>query len=381
MANQPLAYFDDLRERNVLEIKKLKDQGKKVVGTYCAFTPKELIIAAGAIPVSLCGTRQEPIPEAEKILPRNLCPLIKSSFGFAITGSCPYFYFADLLIAETTCDGKIKMYELLREYKPMHILNLPPTSLGEDAFAYWYNEILKAKERLEREFAVEITTAKLQEAIRLVNEERRALLEFHRLNRNDPAPLSGLDLLKVLWAKGFTPDIAAGTAVIRQVTLAVKEQMARGVSAAPPGSPRILLTGCPVGLGSEKVIKLVEAGGGVVVCLESCSGIKALEPLVDEEGDPLQAIAAKYLQVPCPCLTPNRGRLELLERLIKEYRVDGVIDLTWQACHTYNIESYSIKKLVQEKEGLPFLPIETDYSTSDLQQLKVRIDAFLEMIK
>ncbi|MDN5362703.1 R-phenyllactate dehydratase beta subunit [Moorella thermoacetica] len=381
MAKQALAYFEDLRERNVLEIKKAKEEGKKVVGTYCAFTPKELIIAAGAIPVSLCGTRQEPIPEAEEILPRNLCPLIKSSFGFAITDTCPYFHFADLLIAETTCDGKIKMYELLREYKPMHVLNLPPTPLGERALDYWYHEIVKTKEFLEREFDVTITTAKLREAIRQVNKERRALLEFNRLNCHDPAPLSGLDLLKVLWAKGFTPDLSAGTAAIYQVIEAVKEQMAEGVYAAPPGTPRLLLTGCPVGLGSEKVINLVEEGGGLVVCLESCSGIKPLEPLIDEEDEPLRAIAAKYLQTPCPCLTPNKGRLELLARLIQEYRIDGVIDLTWQACHTYNIESYNIRKLVQGRAGLPFLQIETDYSTGDVQQLKVRIDAFLEMIK
>ncbi|SMB99306.1 Benzoyl-CoA reductase/2-hydroxyglutaryl-CoA dehydratase subunit, BcrC/BadD/HgdB [Thermanaeromonas toyohensis ToBE] len=381
MEANPLAYFEGLRERNIMEIKKAKERGKKVVGTYCAFAPKEVILAAGAIPVSLCGTRPDPISAAERILPRNLCPLIKSSFGFAITDTCPYFYFADLLVAETTCDGKKKMYELLSKYKPLHILKLPPSAEGQNALTYWYEEILKFKDRLEREFGVKVTSDKLRQAIRLVNEERRALLEFSQLNCHDPAPLWGLDVLKVLWAKGFTLDLETNITAVHRATLVVKERIAKGIYAVPPGTPRILLTGCPVGLGSEKVITLVESGGGVVVCLESCSGIKPLEPLVEEEGDPWWAIATKYLQVPCPCLTPNRGRFTLLSRLIQEYKINGVIDLTWQACHTYNIEAYSLKKMVQEEYGVPYLQIETDYSPSDLEQLKVRIEAFLELIR
>ncbi len=76
---------------------------------FCTYTPIELIHAAGAVAVSLCGTSDEPIHYAERHLPKNLCPLIKSSYGFAISEQCPYFYFADLLVGgETTCDGKKK---------------------------------------------------------------------------------------------------------------------------------------------------------------------------------------------------------------------------------------------------------------------------------
>ncbi len=101
-----------LSEQNLAAIEKAKDQGRKVAGLYCLYAPVELVVAAEAIPLPLCGTRNDPIADAEKILPRNLCPLIKSSFGFAVTDTCPFFHFSDLLIAETTCDGKKKMFEL-----------------------------------------------------------------------------------------------------------------------------------------------------------------------------------------------------------------------------------------------------------------------------
>ena len=79
-------------------------------------------------------------------------------------------------------------------------------------------------------------------------------------------------------------------------------------------------------------------------------------------------------------MSPNQGRFELLSELISEFSVDGVVDLTWQGCHTYNVEAYSVEKFVKEKHELPYLHLESDYSESDTGQLKVRVEAFLEMI-
>ena len=129
--------IEELRGVNSVKIKEAHEAGKKVVGMYCVFSPSEIALAADAISVTLCGTTQPPIEAAEKELPRNLCPLIKSSYGFAITDTCPYFYFSDVLLAETTCDGKKKMYELMGEMKPMHIMNLPQTADDKDSLPLW----------------------------------------------------------------------------------------------------------------------------------------------------------------------------------------------------------------------------------------------------
>jgi len=136
----------------------------------------------------------------------------------------------------------------------------------------------------------------------------------------------------------------------------------------------------PVGIGSDKVVRLVEECGGSVVCFESCGAYKKVEPVVEDADDPLRAIAERYLRIPCSCMSPNRGRFELVSRLVGEFQADGVIDLTWLGCHTYNIESYSLKKYLQDRTTVPFLQIETDYSESDTEQLKVRIEAFLEIL-
>ncbi len=381
MRPEIMAEVEGLRGVNSVKIKEASEAGKKVVGMYCVFSPQEIALAADAISVTLCGTAQAPIEEAEKELPRNLCPLIKSSYGFAITDKCPYFYFSDVLLAETTCDGKKKMYELMSKLKPMHIMNLPQTANAENSLELWKNEMVYFKEFLEKQFEVEITDEKLTDAIKLMNRERRAMKRLHQLNAHKPAPLTGIDMMLAQWLKGFNVDKEAGIELIEKLIKEVEERMEKGIYAVDEKAPRILLTGCPIGSGSEKVLRILEESGASVVALENCTGYKGLDVLVDEEKDPITALAEKYLSTPCSCMTNNNGRLDLIERLAKEYEVDGIVDLTWQACHTYNIESFTVKNFTKDVLNLPFLQVETDYSDSDVGQIKVRVEAFLEGIK
>ena len=382
MRPKTMKIFDDLRNLNVLTLEHAKKNNKKIVGMYCAYGPQELVLAADALPVSLCGTSHKPVAAAEKVLPRNLCPLIKSSFGFAVTDTCPYFRFSDFLIAETTCDGKKKMFELLRRYKPMHVMHLPQGTDRSDALQWWVKELHLLKEHLEKNLDVTIDQESLRAAIKLVNRERQALRKLHELNKVRPAPLTGLDMITAIWAKGFNVDKKEAIKLTNELVNEVQEIAQKGFSPFRENTPRVLLTGCPVGIGSEKVIRLIEENGASVVCLESCSGYKTLATLVDEDEnrDPLEAIAEKYLNIPCSCMSPNDGRFELIGELIKEFQVDGVVDLTWQACHTYNVEGELVRRFVRDTFGLPSLQLETDYSTSDLEQLKTRITAFIEMI-
>jgi benzoyl-CoA reductase/2-hydroxyglutaryl-CoA dehydratase subunit BcrC/BadD/HgdB len=369
-----------LRGVNSVKVKEAHEAGRKIVGMYCVFSPSEIALAADAISVSLCGTSQDPIEEAEKELPRNLCPLIKSSYGFAITDKCPYFYFSDVLLAETTCDGKKKMYELMGKLKPMHVMNLPQTANDEDSLEFWKREMVKFKGFLENQFNTKITEEKLRDAIRLMNRERNAMKRLHKLNAHKPAPLAGTDMMKAQWLKGFNIDKEAGIELIERLIAEVEDRVEKGIYAFDEKAPRVLLTGTPIGVGSDKVLKAFEEAGASVVAFENCTGYKGLDVMVDEDKDPITALAEKYLSTSCSCMTNNNGRLDLIRRMVEEYKVDGVVDLTWQACHTYNIESYTVKKYVQEELGLPFIQIETDYSDSDTGQVKVRVEAFLETL-
>ena len=160
------------------------------------YTPREIILAAGAVPVCLCGGSNATIPAAEQVLPANLCPLIKSTFGYHVTGKNPFLNWADLVVAETTCDGKKKMFELLGASKPMYVLELPQKAEESDALERWVLEVRKLKEHLAARFGVEITDAALIDAIALMNRERSLRRRLADLMVADPPPLTGRQLLE-----------------------------------------------------------------------------------------------------------------------------------------------------------------------------------------
>ncbi|EHL07094.1 2-hydroxyglutaryl-CoA dehydratase, D-component [Desulfitobacterium hafniense DP7] len=371
--------FAEARKQGFIAVKNLKEQGKKVAGVFCTYAPVELVLAAGAVPVGLCAFSDETIPEAEKVLPRNLCPLVKSSYGFAITDKCPYMFFSDLMIGETTCDGKKKMYELLGEFKNLHVMQLPQTQQDEASQELWYQEVLRLKDRIEQDFGVTITEEGIKNAIKVKNEERKLLKEFYELSKSCPPPITGAEQLKVLYGSQFKFDPEAKNREIRETIDKVKADQAKGVENVSPTAKRILITGCPLAGVTEKVVRAIEESGGVVVAYENCIGVKPVERLVDETIDPYKALADRYLQIGCSVMTPNPNRLDLLSRLVREFKVDGVVEMTLQACHTYNLETTQIRKHMQ-KEDMPFISVETDYSTSDAAQLKTRLAAFIEML-
>lgn len=375
------AVFEDFAEarRNAfVNVKKVKDQGIPVIGSYCTYFPQELAIAAGAATVSLCSTSGETIPTAEKDLPANLCPLIKSSYGFAKDDKCPFFYFSDIVVGENTCDGKKKMYELMSDFKDVFIMDLP-NSQSDKGLELYKEELLRMKDYVEKKFEVTITDEDMRKAVKLENEIRVAKKNLVDTMKNDPCPVSGLDMFHVLYGSGFKFDHTAIVPEIEAVQAKIEKEYAEGTNIGK--RPRIVLTGCPIGGVTEKIIKAIEDNGGVVVAMENCVGAKQYDRLIDEDAEDIwEATAYRYLQIGCSVMTPNPNRYDLLGRTIDEYKADGVLEMTLQACHTYNVESKSIEKFCTEKKNVPYFHVETDYSTADVAQLNTRIAAFIEML-
>ena len=368
--------FGDARKAGFLRVKQVKENGGKVAGVFCTFTPVEILEAAGFTSVSLCGMSPETIPAAEAHLPKNLCPLIKSSYGFAVSDKCPYTYFSDLIVGETTCDGKKKMYELLGRIKPTYILHLPQGH-DSDPVTIWIAELRRFIKFLEEKFDVTITDEMLREAARKRNLERKTNLKLMAMQRQDPPPMSGLQMYQALEGTGFVFTHEERVAKIEDLIHTIEET---ADPEANRGCKRILITGCPIGGVLQKTIGAIEANGGVVVCHENCSGIKATFQMVDTEAeDIVKAIAERYLEIGCSVMTPNAKRMELLPKLVEEFKIDGIVEVDLQACTPYCVESFQVRQ-VAEQLGVPYMAVETDYSQSDSGQLSTRIEAFMEML-
>jgi benzoyl-CoA reductase/2-hydroxyglutaryl-CoA dehydratase subunit BcrC/BadD/HgdB len=356
--------------------------GGKVVGLYCVFVPEDLILAAGAIPVGLCAGTQFSIPDAEEVLPRNTCALIKSSFGFKLGRTCPYVQASDFLIGETTCDGKKKMYELLAEHHPTYVMEVPQkkTPLGRRLFL---EELGALKAKLEAETGVAITADKLAQATAVIEAKRSALQRLNRIRQARPVAISGLDALLVTQISFYDDPVRFA----KKVDALCQELVAgidKGEATAAADSPRVLVSGSPMAIPNWKLHQILEESGAVVVGEESCTGTRYFNYLTPENDGTLaaqlEAIADRQLETHCACFTPNDERIEDILALARDWMVDGVVHYNLQFCHTFANEAVKVEKALAE-EDIPLLRIETDYGDEDIGQLRTRVDAFLEMIR
>ncbi len=365
-------------ERLLAHIQSRRENGTRIVGVYCGYAPMEVIRAHDLVPAILCAFSNTTVKYAEEVLPANLCPLIKSSYGFIVQDACPFYEISDAVIAETTCDGKKKMFELIANRKPMFVMDLPQLPDEPEAVDNWTVMVRKLQKFLERTFGTFADDEKIEAAIRDSNKKSRLMRGIFDYVATKPPVVGWQELYELL----FIALSASGDEMERILDGATNRLEARvrsGYSHGKKGAPRVLATGCPVAGDSAKVFKIIEEAGGVLVALDACTGTKPYMTDIEENAaDPVRAIAERYLKIPCACMTPNNLRLTELDKLIAKYKPDAVVDVVLHACHSYNIESFKLKEHVVSNHGLQYIKIETDYSQNDYGQISTRVEALLE---
>ena len=373
-----------LSEVHGLRIKEIQDAkaaGKKIVGTFCVFVPEELTLAAGAVQVGLCAGAKAGTELAETLVPRGTCDLIKSFVGFKLARLCPYTESCDLIVGETTCDGKKKAYEAFSQLANMHIMEVPQCKAPCD-MTLFRSELTRYKEALETLTGNAITAASLAEATTVVNAKRRALQRLSALRAADPAPISGRDALLINQIS-FYDDPVRFTAKINELCDEIEARVAAGQGVAPKKTPRLLLAGCPMAVPNWKLPYLIESSGAVIVGEESCIGERNTRDLTDETpadlDGMLDALAARYMKIDCACFTPNDERLDNIAALAKRVNADGVVHYGLLFCQPYAHEAMKVGKAMAAA-GIPYLAIETDYGMEDAGQLKTRVEAFVETL-
>lgn len=386
--NRPenMAFYDfvvsDIHGIRPAELIELQKAGGKVFGTFCVFVPDEIVVACGGAVTGLCGGSQFWVPDGEKVLPSAMCPLIKASLGAHFGKTCPYFSVADVYVGETTCDGKKKAYEILGADKQTYVMDMPQMKRPQD-IEKWTGEIAAFAAEVERITGRTLTAEALADAIKLINEKRRALARVYEARKaTNCIPISGKDAL-LMTQIAFFDDPARCAEMANKLADELEQRVDDGVSVFPAGTKRILVTGTPLAIPNWKLHHIIETSGAAVVCEEMCTGTRYFENLVDESATTLegqfQALSERYMKNNCACFTPNPGRVADIVRLAKEYQVDGVIDANLKFCTLYDVEKSSVAEAL-EAEGIPVLGLETDYTDNDAGQLRTRIQAFVEML-
>jgi len=247
----------------------------------------------------------------------------------------------------------------------------------------WRAEILRFKDKIEEITGKTITASNLSDAIRLVNGRRRVLQRLNRLRAASPVPISGRDVLLINQIS-FYDDPVRFTENIGKLCDELEERVKAGEGIVPAETPRLMLSGCPMAVPNWKLPYVIESSGAVVVGEESCIGTRNTRDLVAENGADLEglidALVDRYLQIDCACFTPNQERLEHIVEMAQNLNVAGVIHYALAFCQPYTMEAFKVEKALKTA-NIPMLAIETDYSMEDVEQLKTRVEAFVEMVR
>ena len=356
---------------------------QKTIGTYCVMAPQELIYAAGAVPVKLCSGNYTAFFVGDDIAPRDACPLVKAVTGFKHTGLMPVYEDCSLMIVPVTCDCKKKIAGMLSdkcEVMTMHI----PTSKGDDDIDEFVSQLYDMAARIEDITGTQITYDSLAEAFQTTGKAQYELSEFIHLKKENPYLIRGTHAMTIMNASAYMPAEQWSDA-LHEVNISLKNRAKNSLFVTNKKLPRILLTGSPIVFPNMKIPLLIEEMGGIVAGDETCMGERGLydPPVITDNGfdGMIRALANRSLR-PCPCPTfaDNTQRIYRLKQLIRDNQIQGVIYHVLRGCLVYDFEYKRIEEELGQL-GIPVIRLESDYNEEDIEQLRIRIEAFIELIK
>jgi len=247
----------------------------------------------------------------------------------------------------------------------------------------WLEEVKDFKKKMEDVTKKPITIEALQRATKVMNAKRKTLQRLTALRSHTPAPISGKDGL-LIEQIAFYDDPVRFTEKLNALCDELDARVKKGEGVSKPNAPRILVSGTPMALPNWKLHNIIENSGAVVVNEESCIGTRYFKDLMSETDGNMDSMLAnltdRYMKIDCSCFTPNNERIDQVIKEYKDSKAQGVIHYCLQFCHTYNIEAIRIKEAC-EKNNIPFLAIESDYSAEDVGQIQTRVEAFLEQVR
>ena len=354
------------------------------VGTYCVMVPPELIYAQGAMPVKLCGGSYTAFAVGDDTAPRDACPLVKAVMGFEDIDAMPAYQNCALMAVPVTCDCKKKLAGWLSERRPTAVLHVPANRDRDEDMERFVRELYAFSDRLEEITGVPLTSERLSLAFHRLAEAQTQLSRFIALRRRHPTLIRGTFAMAVMNAASYT-WVPGWTRQLTRLNDELEGLAKSNTMAVKDNQPRLLLTGSPVIFPNFKLPLLIEEMGGLLAADETCMGERGLyDPpvIVDSSLNGMMRALANRATRPCTCPTfaDNRRRLYRVRQMIGDYHIQGVVYHVLRGCLVYDYE-YAVMEAEMERLGIPIIRVETDYNEEDVEQLRIRIEAFIELIK
>jgi bzd-type benzoyl-CoA reductase N subunit len=350
-----------------------RDEEKKVLGYFCSYIPDEIIYAADILPVRIRAGGCTDTPMGDAYMSSTTCSFTRCVFELATRGE---YKFLDGVVAYNSCDQVRRLYDNLRFKAPFpyqYFLSIPSTSTPL-TLEWFKHELSKFKADLENRFGAEITDDDLAGSIRLYNESRNLLRSLYALRKKEAPSITGAEAMNVIVASMTLPRGQFNELLTLLLSEPQEEKNHSEYRA------RIMLIGSH--LDDPDFVMMIEELGGLVVTDALCFGSRYFSEMVEENSNPMEALAERYLsKLSCPRMTGGHPqRAQFVMDQIREFQIDGVIIQRMKFCPTWWGEAFMLRDDLN-KEGVPCLELEKEYVLSGVGAMKTRIQAFLETLE
>jgi benzoyl-CoA reductase/2-hydroxyglutaryl-CoA dehydratase subunit BcrC/BadD/HgdB len=366
-----LKEFETITSKGYREIASALPQDRNPIGFFCPYVPEELIYAAGALPFRLMGTPIK-ISHVQAHLPTNCCYLVKSSFESLLQGELD---FLKGIVFSHTCDSMQGLADIwaLQKRIPLQFNLMMPSHLDSElSRIYLKAEIERFKGFLESNVG-KITSQTLKASIQLFNRIREKLQEIYTHRPKWHQQISGHNLAQIIRA-GYLMDRQRYLELLNNLLNTLPQKTEESESLVP-----VFLAGNMTH--SDSFFSFIEEAGAIIVQDDLCSGTRFLRLMVPEDIDPIDGLTNRYL-ASFLCPTKYKGAHAHAETLVKEVQksgAKGVIFLLYKYCETHFFDYPDLKQAL-ESQGIPTLLLEVEDPSYSIGQLKIRIQAFVEML-
>jgi benzoyl-CoA reductase/2-hydroxyglutaryl-CoA dehydratase subunit BcrC/BadD/HgdB len=363
------------------ELASARASGRKVIGWTGYNVPEELIYACGMIPVRISRGGSSRLAEmgANYISTQN-CFFLRQCVGPFAEDVDPYIKQIDALVTDTTCLQSHRMSSLVEHYFQVNLLQLgmPKDPQRPEARRYFAHEVRFLVARLEKIAGRELDTARLAETLELYQNIREAVRELYRRVWTT-STLSWRTVNEMVHA-GYLLDRVVYLGLLQELLQESKEDPGEKL---PSQSVRVLLAGSPMAPGDNKLIEIVEKSGAVIAGDLLWSGFAqftdldfkecSLQGLIDSYLDRLPHAALPFMEV-----VTDRKLIKLLD-VVRQSGARGVIYYSLRFCDPFSFKMLVTKDYLK-LAGVPLMEAQTDFGEMDIETLRTRVEAFLEML-
>ncbi len=364
--------FSEIIENRTEYLREYKERsGRKIFGYFCTYTPEELLHAAGIHPIRLFGGTED-ITQADTLIQSFVCPFVRAVLDTALKGGFDYL---DGIVHAYTCDATCGLFGIWqRNIKTDFTYTYaPPYFMSEGSLRYHVSELDKLKKAIEKYTGADISDESMAKSIELYNRKRSALKRLYALRASNPTPISGSEVLDVVLAGSILPL----EEYISMIEALIKEIL-RPVGCGQDAH-RVYISGSE--LHDTEILRTIEGAGATIVGDDLCTGARGFHDLVESGGDPIEALARRYItRTPCPSRLPVGRRLEFILEGMRECRAEALIFVIQKFCDPHLAEQPILSESLKEA-GIPNMVIETEHRIGPgKEQIRTRVQGFLEMI-